>query len=120
VTNNRVDTGLVGILVLGGGPSRAGPDDATGNRVFRLELRGNVVARVPVLATRWDSRLKGISVIGGLGGAGRPTSAWRATGNSVTCVTARDNVVAGRRGDIAVLANVGAGASGNVARLGGC
>lgn len=120
VTSNRVDTGLVGILVLGGGPSfeRVGQDDAIGNRVSRVELRGNVIARVPVLATRWDSRLKGISVIGGLGGAGRPTPAWRATGNAVACVTSRGNLVAGKRDDIAVLPDLGAGASGNVARLG--
>jgi hypothetical protein len=120
VTDNFVDTGLVGIVVLGGGPSRAGPDDAIGNRVSRVLLRGNVVTRAPVLARRWDSRIKGISLIGGLGGAARPTRTWRAMRNAVTCVTLRDNVVAGRRGIIAILPNLGAGASENVARLGGC
>lgn len=118
ITNNRVETSFVGILVLGGGPSRerAGQDDTIGNRVSRVELRGNVVVHSPALATRWDRRIKGISVIGGLGGTRR----WRVMRNAVTCVATKDNVVAGKRDDVAVLPNLGAGASENVARIGRC
>lgn len=122
VTNNRVSTKLIGILLLGGGPSGqgAGQDPALGNRVSRVTLRGNVITRAPVLATRWFPRIKGISLIGGLAGPARPNRRWKAVRNSVTCVTLRRNVVAGRGRGVAVLPNLGAGASRNVARLGGC
>lgn len=122
VTSNRVDTKLIGILLLGGGPSgeRSGQDNAVGNRASRVELIRNVIVRPPGLATRWFSKIKGISLIGGLGGAARPNRNWKARRNKVTCVTVRRNIVAGKRNKIAVLPNLGAGASRNVARLGGC
>lgn len=122
VTRNRVDTKLIGILLLGGGPSgeRFGQDNAVGNRVSRVELIRNVIVRAPVLAARWFSKIKGISLIGGLGGTARPNRNWRARRNKVTCVTVRRNVVVGKRDRIAILPNLGGGASRNVARLGGC
>lgn len=122
IVDNRVDTKLVGILLLGGGPSRErlGQDDAIGNRVTRVKIRGNVVARVPALATHWFSKLKGISLIGGVAGPARAYRGWKAKKNSVACVTLKDNAVAGRGRGVAVLGNLGAGASRNIARLGGC
>jgi subtilisin-like proprotein convertase family protein len=117
ITNNRVDTRLAGIVVIAGATSGqfGGRDRASGNVVSRVTLLGNVIVQAPSLAARWDRRIKGISVIGGSSGAG-----WLASGNSVICVVARDNFVAGRRADVALLSNVGARASGNVVRLGRC
>lgn len=122
ITNNRVATKLIGILLMGGGPSgeRSGQDNAVGNRVFRVEVRGNVVTRAPTLVTRWFSNLRGISLIGGLGGPARAYRGWRAKTNSVACVTLKDNAVAGSGRGVAVLANLGVGTSRNIARLGGC
>lgn len=121
VAYNRVTTKLTGILLLGGGPDGTRrPDDATGNRVARVSIRGNVVTRVPRLARHWDARIKGISMIGGVAGPARPDSGWSATTNTVECVHARHNLVVGERNDIAVLPNVGAGALQNTARFGGC
>lgn len=125
VTNNRVDTKLVGIAVVGGAAADIGSYSAQGspadrNRVSHVKLRGNVILRAPRLATRWHPKLKGISVIGGLVVPGPKPYEWSATRNVVTCVTVKSNRVVGKRDDIAVLANVGAGASKNVARLGGC
>ncbi|MGH2747170.1 MAG: hypothetical protein ACRDKB_04530 [Actinomycetota bacterium] len=122
VTNNRVETALIGILVLGGGPSREkhGLDNAVHNRVVGVVLRGNVIPRVPRLAKHWFSRIKGISLIGGVAGPARPNSTWRARRNVVSCVTVKGNDVAGKGNKIAVLPNLGAGALRNVARRGGC
>lgn len=121
ITNNRVATKLVGILVLAGAPDRTTRQgEVIGNRVSRVKLRGNVITRVPVLATRWFPRLKGISLIGGLAGPARPTRRWKVRKNAVTCVTVRHNAVAGTGRGVAVLPNLGAGASRNVAKLGGC
>lgn len=122
VTYNRIATRLIGIVLLGGGPSReqSGQDDAIGNVVRHVKLRGNVVTRVPRLARHWDRRIKGISLIGGVAGPARPTAGWSAHENTVECVTASGNVVAGKRNSIAVLPNVGAGTYRNVARFGGC
>jgi hypothetical protein len=120
VTSNRVDTDLAGITVIGGGPSAfEAAGDTYGHSVSGVRLRANVIARVPVLATRWDLRAKGINIIGGLGGPPPATGRWRTTtGNSVTSVTLENNSVAGAANDVNVRSNFGEGATDNVAALG--
>ncbi|MHB8643136.1 MAG: proprotein convertase P-domain-containing protein [Gaiellaceae bacterium] len=124
VTSNRIDTDLVGITLVGGGPSdEPAAFDAIDNSVSRVVLRRNVIGRVPALIKHWDSTVKGISVIGGLGGNRLSSGNWSAsTGNSVTGITLDHNVVAGVIDAVSVHANLGTGASGNtvgkVTRLG--
>lgn len=119
ITDNRVDTPLIGIYLLGGagGPHAWGTRfPAIGNAVFDVELRGNHVVRAPVDALlryvpfHAELRARGITIVGGLG---------KARGNSVACVRLRNNRVAGRTDDVSVVANAG-GASRNRASLGGC
>lgn len=122
ISHNRIRTPLAGVTILGGGPSGVYANlDSTRSRVHGVELRGNRIARVPVLATRWKRGIKGISVIGGLG-APRPGSGrWpRSVRNSVSCIKPKGNAVAGRRDAVSVFANLGPRASRNSARLGGC
>lgn len=106
ITNNRVDTRLAGIIVVGGATSGqlGGRDEATGNRVTGVTVRGNVVVRSPSLAPGWAGR---ITVVGGFSSAG-----WPARGNAVTCVSVT--------GAVTVRPNIGAQASGNVVGLGRC
>ncbi len=85
------------------------------NKVSHVRLRGNVIPRVPVLATRWDPRIRGITVIGGLG-----VKKQKAIRNSVTCVILKNNRVAGKLDKVFSIANLGRAASRNTARLGGC
>jgi subtilisin-like proprotein convertase family protein len=120
ITNNRVDTDLVGIPLVGGGPSNhAEAKDALGNSVSHVQLRGNLIGRVPILATRWEPKAKGINIIGGLGGTPPSTGHWtRTEGNSVTSITLEGNLVAGVVDDVFLRSNLGEGASGNVAAFG--
>jgi subtilisin-like proprotein convertase family protein len=119
ITNNRVDTDLAGITLLGGGPSDqdAPTDNTQGHSISGVLLRGNVIEGVPVLATRWDPTIKGISLIGGLGRTPPATPTWwrETTRCSVNQVTVDNNLVAGIVDDVSVLANFGDGASGNSA-----
>ena len=113
ITNNRVDTRLIGISLIGGFGDPGDPPPpfgAMGNVVVRISVRGNRVLRAPMVTARFEPRTKGISLVGG---------AFRARGNRVTCVRMSDNTVAGVRNDISVVANV-SGASGNTASLKGC
>ena len=115
VTNNRIDSDLTGIALLGGGPSDENPNgDTYGHNVSGVVLLGNVIVRPPVLATRWDPGIKGISLIGGLGG--RPPATTTFCG--VTGVGLAGNLVVGVLDDVSVISNFGQGASGNVAELG--
>jgi len=120
ISNNRIDSDLAGITLVGGGPSdEASAGDASGNVVSDVQLTGNVIGREPTLATRIDPQVKGISLIGGLGGTPPATGNWKAsTDNSVTSVTVQGNLVAGVKDDVSVQSNFGAGASGNTAALG--
>ncbi len=120
ITNNRIDTDLTGIVLVGGGPSDEDPaTDTWGHSVSDIVLRGNVVVRSPVLATGWDPGIKGISLIGGLGGVPFSTGRWRTTTFcSVTQVTLDHNIVAGVVDDVSLRSNFGEGASHNVAALG--
>lgn len=122
LSRNRLDTPLLGISIIGGGPSdEFAAFEAFRNRVFGVTLRGNNVLQKPVLATRWHRKVKGITVIGGLGGPRPSTGNWERTlRNSVNCVRLRDNVVVGKRDVVAVFGNLGKGAFQNTARLGGC
>jgi len=107
---------------MGGGPSDQNDtiDNSQGHRISGVVLGGNIIERVPVLATRWDPTIKGISIIGGLGRTPPATPAWwRATTRcSVTQVTIENNLVAGVVDDVSLFSNFGEGASGNVATLG--
>jgi subtilisin-like proprotein convertase family protein len=120
ISNNQIDSDLAGITLVGGGPSdEASADDAFGNVVSDVQLTGNVIGREPTLATRIDPQVRGISLIGGLGGTPPATGNWKAsTDNSVTSVTVQGNLVAGVMDDVSVQSNFGAGASGNTAALG--
>lgn len=109
IKNNWIDTEMIGIHLLGG---LAFSDvTASDNSVLAVELLGNIVLRTPVPGAFVDPQAKGITLTGGLG---------KATGNSVTCVTLANNLVMGVVNDVAVLPNVGTGASGNSVSLGGC
>lgn len=123
ITNNRIDTDLAGITLLGGGPSDEDPptSDTLGHSISGVLLSGNVVGRVPVLATRWDPAIKGISLIGGLGSTPPATPSWwhSTWGCSVTQVILENNLVAGVVDDVSVISNIGDGAYGNLAQLGG-
>jgi subtilisin-like proprotein convertase family protein len=120
LSGNLINTDLAGITLVGGGPSdEVAADDATGNSVSGVQLTGNVIGREPTLARRIDPQVKGISLIGGLGGTPPATGNWKAsTDNSVTSVTLQGNLVAGVTDDVSVQSNFGAGASGNTAALG--
>jgi subtilisin-like proprotein convertase family protein len=122
VTNNRIDTDLAGVTLLGGGPSDEDPptDVTERHSLSDVLLRGNVIGRVPVLATRWDPAVKGISLIGGLGSTPPATPPWwrETTRCSVTEIRLAGNLVAGVVDDVSVIANFGQGASGNEAALG--
>lgn len=122
VSRNHLDTPLLGISIIGGGPSdEFAAFEAFRNRVFGVTLRGNDVVQKPVLATRWHRKVKGITVIGGLGGPRPSTGNWERTlRNSVKCVRLRDNVVVGKRDVVGVFPNLGKNAFRNTARLGGC
>jgi hypothetical protein len=120
VTNNRIDTDLPGITIVGGGPDPYRDNyfghEVTGNAVSGVTLRGNVIGRAPTLVTRWDAGIKGISVIGGIGPApGSPPQTVR--GNSVDGVRVENNMVAGVIDDVSVRSNFGQGVSGNTAAL---
>lgn len=122
VSRNRLDTQLLGISIVGGGPSdEVAAHDAIRNRVFDVRLRRNKVVQKPVLATRWYPKAKGITVIGGLGGPPPPTGNWRRSKfNSVACIKLTGNIVVTKSDVVAVFANLGRGASQNTARLRGC
>ena len=116
ITNNRIDTDLTGIALVGGGPSdEDGATDTYGHKVSDVVLLGNVIVRPPVLASRWDPGIKGISLIGGFGGLPPATT----TFCSVTGISLAGNLVVGVLDDVSVISNFGGGASGNVAELGG-
>ena len=108
VAGNRIDTDLVGITIVGGGPDPYGDvaNDASDNHVESVTLRGNVVVRAPALAARWYPAVKGINVVGGLGAQpnGRVLNVHR---NSVTNINLDGNVVAGVANDLSVNANFG-------------
>jgi hypothetical protein len=120
VTSNRVETDLAGITVIGGGPSAfEAAGDTYGHSVSGVSLGANVIGRIPVLATRWDPKAKGINIIGGLGGTPPATGRWKTTtDNSVTSITLEHNLVAGVVDDVSLRSNFGEGASGNVAAFG--
>ena len=105
------------------GATRAGPSDepaaftAESNRVADVRLAGNEIERRPDLALHWDPNVKGITVIGGLGGTAPDSEqSNRATRNVVDTVTLAGNAVAGEVDDFAVYADLGASASQNTAR----
>ena len=122
ISKNRLDTPLLGVSIVGGGPSdEPAAGDSTGNRIHGVTLLDNTIVHAPVLATRWNRRVKGITVIGGLGGPRPRSGNWRRSAfNSVTCIRLKGNVVVGKPNAVAVFANLGAGASRNTARLAGC
>jgi subtilisin-like proprotein convertase family protein len=115
ITNNRIDTDLTGIALVGGGPSdEDGATDTYGHVISGVALIGNVIVHSPILATPFDPGIKGITLIGGL--AGRPPAT--TTFCSVTDVGLFGNLVVGVLNDVSVISNFGDGASGNVAKLG--
>lgn len=121
ISNNLVASPLIGIVVIGSGPNYDFPLESSGNdRVEGVSLLDNTITGAPVLATRWNAQLLGISVIGGLGGPKPSGGDWQSIGSAVACVTLKGNLVAGRHDAVSVFANLGAGASGNQAQLGGC
>lgn len=121
ISENLITSPLSGITVIGGGPSYEYPPGATeGNHVAAISVLHNTIEGAAVLATRWNPELLGISVIGGLGGHRPRQGSWQASGNSVQCVTVSGNLVSGRHDAVSVFANLGAGATGNSAQLGGC
>lgn len=100
ITNNRVDTPIVGISVVGG-LGHAGP--ANGNLVTRTFVACNVVVREPRLVASQQPGVKGINLVGGI---------LASTQNRVE-VELADNLVVGKLNDVSVAKNVGAGARGN-------
>jgi hypothetical protein len=110
ILNNIVDTGLIGIHLMGGiEEGMPGPAAAVGNAVSNIEVRGNVVAHAPTPGIIDYAGAKGIALTGGFGNT---------TGNSVKSVTIQGNTVAGVADDFSVRSNVEAGATGNLAALG--
>jgi len=89
ITNNRIDTELIGISVLGG-------SGGENNVVFDVRIEGNQILREPVPIRYVLSDVKGITVTGGFGGA---------TGNQVACVAISENGVAGVPNDVSVVQN---------------
>jgi hypothetical protein len=122
ISRNRLDTPLLGIAIVGGGPRDiSSAADAIRNRVYGVRLRRNTIVRAPVLAARWNDKVKGITVIGGLGGLPPARGNWQQSrGNSVKCISLRGNIVVGKRNAVAVFADLGEGASRNTATLRGC
>lgn len=122
ITRNRLDTPLAGITIVGGGPSDEAPNaDASGNHVSGVYLSQNRILQAPSLASRWNGRVRGINVIGGLSGLPLPSGHRPgSTLNSVKCVRLKGNIVVGQRDAVSIFANLGPQASSNTARLGGC
>lgn len=117
VTNNRVDTDLVGITIVGGGISDdPAAGDSVADTVTNVRLRGNVIGRRPTLVAHWDPAVKGISIIGGLGGTPPSSGHWRqSSGDRVTGVVLDHNRVAGAIDAYSLHADLGDNASGNTA-----
>jgi subtilisin-like proprotein convertase family protein len=125
VVDNRVATALPGVVVhggfgLSGFGAPPGGSPATDNTVRGVVLRGNLILDAPTFAAQQTPGIKGISLIGGAGWLDPSIGPWQATGNSLSCVGLHDNVVVGVLNDRAIKPNVGSGASGNTATLGGC
>ena len=104
VASNRIDTDLVGISVVGGGPSDEQAAGFTeGNRIADVKLENNVIGRTPELMLHWDAGVKGITVIAGLGGPVLATGQWRESRrNEVDGVMLSGNVVVGITNDVGV------------------
>jgi subtilisin-like proprotein convertase family protein len=115
VIDNRIDTGLVGITIVGGGPGdEQAAYNSTDNTVSAVKLVNNIIASPPSLVRHWDKSIEGIAVIGGLGGASPTTGNWKmSTGNTVSAVTLQHNVVAGVVNSVTLASNIGLNASGN-------
>jgi hypothetical protein len=91
VTNNVIDTTLIGISLVGG----VGAEDSS---VSDVRIQANQVLREPSYQSveRVFPGLKGISLIGAWNGARR---------NRVACVVLSGNVVAGIKDDASIIAN---------------
>jgi uncharacterized protein (TIGR03437 family) len=107
IANNEVDTGLVGIAIIGGwgggGEPNAPPSPADRNVVSAAQISCNQLDQTPTLGLDFPG-IQGIDVIAGL---------LAASGNQVQQLTVYDNLVAGVLGDASLFANLGSGASGN-------
>jgi uncharacterized protein (TIGR03437 family) len=109
ITNNDVDTPLVGISVIaglgGGAPANSPPSPADNNVVSGAQIFCNQVDQTPTIAVQhgFYTGIKGINVAAGL---------LDATGNQVNQLSVYDNLVAGVLGDASLFANL-AGATGN-------
>jgi uncharacterized protein (TIGR03437 family) len=110
ISNNDVDTPLVGISIIAGVGDGAVPNSpaspADNNVVSGAQIFCNQVDQAPTIAVQhgFYTGIKGINVAAGL---------MDATGNQVNQVSVYDNLVAGVLGDASLFANL-AGSTGNV------
>jgi hypothetical protein len=109
ITNNVVDTTLVGISLVGG-TAFAVEGATTGNVLRNVVVSKNRILRAPAPNQSYEAGARGIRVVGGIG---------HARGNRVSCVRVSGNRVAGVRDAVSVVANASPssarGASGNSA-----
>jgi len=107
ISNNEVDTPLVGIGMIagwgGGGEPNAPASPADANVVAYPQIFCNRVDQAPTLGLDYPG-IKGISVTAGLLDASR---------NQVLLLRLEDNLVGGVLNDAALFANLGSGAAGN-------
>jgi hypothetical protein len=107
ITNNDVNTPLIGIGIVGGS-GFLGPADQTSpandNIVAHAQIVCNQIDQPATLGIDPGSGIKGINVV-----AGFETS----SGNQVLQVRVENNLIAGALSDASFFANLGDGASGN-------
>jgi hypothetical protein len=108
ITNNDVNTPLIGISIVGGSGFPPAPGDppypANNNLVAHAQIVCNQIDQPATLGIAPGSGIMGINVV-----AGFDTS----SGNQVLQVRVENNLIAGALSDASFFANLGDGASGN-------
>ena len=108
ITNNDVNTPLIGIGIVAGSGFTQGatdpPSPANSNVVAHPQILCNQIDQLPTLGVAPDSGINGINVAAGF---------TIASGNQVLYVRVEDNLIAGALSEASFFANLGDGASGN-------
>jgi len=111
ISNNRIDTDLIGLNLVGGVSERTLGAEA--NQVRDVSARCNLIVKEPVIPMMQDESARGLSVIGGISLSDEDNDSAPATGNRVECLNLRRNMVAGTINDTAWIPDFGPNASGN-------